>query len=272
MAAAGASAAGERPVTKRQSATAGGTRAVLLYETGVSGDRMKPRIQIWRGGRIAFLERVPPHARGRSYPARPGGGEWKSVFARDLDTDGEPEVFLNLYWGGPHCCWWTRIYRYSRARNTYVPRNHWWGEARAYYGFRGSLRDLDGDGRPEFAGRDDRFMELSYFSVDPIRIWSYRSGVMYDVTRRHPRQVARDAERLWSFYPGARRESWVRELLAAWAADQYLLGRAELADRVLARAARTGELRGKLHERPRSGNAWIAFLKRFLRKTGYIRS
>ncbi len=247
------------------------THAVLVYDVGVPSDEMKPRIRIRRDGRQAFFEGVPSYPRTPRYTPRPGGGERKSVFVRDLDGDGEPEVFLNLYWGGAHCCWWTRIYTYSAARDTYVPRNHWWGEGRAYYGFRGSLRDLDGDGRPEFSGRDDRFMELSYFSVDPIRIWSYRSGVMRDVTRRHPRQVVRDANRLMSFYPEARREKWVRELLASWAADQYLLGRGEVAERVLAKALRRGELEGEPYERPRSGKAWIAVLKRFLRKTGYIR-
>jgi hypothetical protein len=245
--------------------------AVLVYRTGVPSNEMTPRIEIRRAGGAAFSERVPPLPRDRAGTVVPGGGEHKSVFTRDLDADGEPEVFLNLYWGGAHCCWWTRIYRYSAARETYLPRNHWWGEARAFYGFRGSLRDLDNDGRPEFSGRDDRFMELSYFAVDPIRIWSYRSGSMYDVTRRHPKHVARDARELWSFYPEARRKRWVRELLAAWAADQHLLGRGPVADRALARAAARRELEGKNeYERPRSGGAWIRGLKRFLRRTGYI--
>lgn len=261
------------PASKREVARAGATRAVLVYAVGVPSDRVKPRITIARRGRATFSERVPPHPRDRAGPTvQPGGGEYKSVFARDLDADGEAEVFLNLYWGGAHCCWWTRIYTYSEARAKYVPRNHWWGEARAFYGFRGSLRDLDGDGRPEFSGRDDRFMELSYYAVDPIRIWSYRAGALHDVTRRHPEQVARDARELWSFYPEARRKRWVRELLAAWAADQYLLERGDRAEHVLAQASRRGELRAKLYERPRSGTAWITVLKRFLRKTGYIRS
>lgn len=261
------------PVAREYASAAGGrTRAVFLYTKARSADRMNLRIRIERDGKPVFAERVPPYPRPERYAPRPGGGEHPSLFARDLDADGEPEVFLNLYWGGAHCCWWTRIYSYSEERDTYVPRNHWWGEARAYYGFRGGLRDLDGDGRPEFSGRDDRFSRLSYFSVDPIRIWSYRAGVMHDVTRRHPRQVARDALRLWRSYPEARRDNWVRELLAAWTADQYLLGRAQRTERVLARAVRHGELEGKPPQRPRSGKAWIRVLKRFLRKTGYIQS
>ena len=269
---AGASAATQMAATKREVARAGSTRAVLVYSVGVPVDRVKPRIRIERRGRTLFTERVPQHPRGHGGVVQPGGGEHKSVFVRDLDADGEPEVFLNLYWSGAHCCWWTRIYNYSEARARYVPRNHWWGEARAFYGFRGSLRDLDGDGRPEFSGRDDRFMALSYFAVDPIRIWSYRAGVMHEVTRRHPKQVARDARDLWGFYREARRERWTRELLAAWAADQYLLEHSAIADRALARAARRGELEGKsMWERPRSGREWIRVLKRFLRKTGYVR-
>jgi hypothetical protein len=259
-------------VTKRQVAAAGGTEAVFLYDAARSADRMNLRIRITRAGVPTFAERVPAYRRSPRYAPRPGGGEHKSVFVRDLDADGEPEVFLNLYWGGAHCCWWTRIYAYSAASGSFVPRNHWWGEARAYYGFRGSLSDLDGDGRPEFIGRDDRFMTLSYYAVDPIRIWSYRAGAMRDVTRRHLKQVERDARELWDFYPDARRQKWVRELLAAWAADQYLLGRVGRADRVLASAARRGDLRGDAYERPRSGAAYVRVLKRFLRKLGYGRA
>ena len=90
---------------------------------------------------------------------------------RDLDGDHEPEVVLDLFWGGAHCCWWTRVYRLDRARGTYVPLNHWWGDAKA----RSRLRDLDHDGVPEFVAADDRFTELSYFSADPIQIWDWNA-------------------------------------------------------------------------------------------------
>jgi hypothetical protein len=30
---------------------------------------------------------------------------------RDLDGDGEPEVLVDFYWGGVHCCFYTDVYR-----------------------------------------------------------------------------------------------------------------------------------------------------------------
>lgn len=264
----GASAA--KVVPHRMVAQAGATRAVLLYVPWPDDYLMKPRLQIGRGGRLRFAEVVPPSRWDNPRYARviPNGLNARPLAVRDLEGDREPEVVLDLYWGGAHCCWWTRVYRLDRTRGTYVPRNHWWGEAKA----RSRVRDLDRDGAPEFVAADDRFMQLSYFSADPIQVWSYDDGRFRDVTRRFPRQIARDARRWWGAYPDYRRKKrWVREPLAAWTADQYLLGQRRKADRVLARAIRRGDLRGSRVwvERPRDPHTYVAQLKTFLRKTGY---
>ena len=44
----------------------------------------------------------------------------RPLTVRDLDGDGEPEVLVDLYTGGAHCCFYTVILRFDRP---HVPRN-----------------------------------------------------------------------------------------------------------------------------------------------------
>jgi streptogramin lyase len=207
---------------------------------------------------------------GEAVPGRRGYAAFsdsESLAVRDLDGDDEPEVTLLLNWNGTHCCYWSRSYRYDRARNTYVARNHFWGNA----GAEPVLRDLNGDRRPEFRSLDDRFSErFTSFagSARPVQIWSYRHGRFRDVTRRYPRLVRRDAARIWRQYLKYRKSD-ARGILPAWMADEYLLGRAAFADRVLEQAAARGELKRDDGFGPRDPQAYIRAVKALLRRTGY---
>jgi hypothetical protein len=259
-----------RIVSQRKVARAGSTRAVLLYTKLIyRGGIFKlanPRVRISREGARLFAEAAPVHPRGsrHGYEVQPG-----SFAARDLDGDGEPEVILELDWGGAHCCYWARVYRFSASRGTYVPANHWWGDAGAVP----ALRDVGGDGRPEFVSRDDRFAELVSAAsvVRPIQLWSYRHGTFRDVTRSYPALVRRDAAHLWRLYLADRGRRSVRYVLAAWAAEQHVLGRGRAVDRALAQTLRRGDLAPRLEDRPRDPVAYVRMLKRFLRQTGYDR-
>ena len=44
----------------------------------------------------------------------------------DLDGDGEPEVLVDLYTGGAHCCWATLFLRWDG--HTYRSMQHLWGD------------------------------------------------------------------------------------------------------------------------------------------------
>jgi streptogramin lyase len=220
------------------------------------------RIHIARHGRELFHEVVPGL---QGYGAF---SDTRSLSVRDLDGDGEPEVTLLLNWNGTHCCYWSRIYRYDRVRRRYAVANHFWGNA----GTDPRLRDLDGDGRPEFLSRDDRFSEVftGYAgSVTPIQIWTYRRGHFRDVTRRYPAVIRRDAAQIWRFYLKVKPHDDARGLLPAWAADEYLLGRAPAADSVLDAARVRGQLDATDFETPRDPRAYIRAVKALLRKTGY---
>jgi hypothetical protein len=187
---------------------------------------------------------------------------------RDLDG-GEPEVLVDLYTGGAHCCSITLILRYDRGR--YRATLGYWGN------FGSELVDLDGDRRPEFAAYDERFVytfAAYVFSAAPVQIWDYRQGKLVDVTRRFPKLVRADAASHWKRYLSERgeKETDVRSVVAAYVADQYLLGNPSEAKRALDLALKRGDLgRGKTLLGWPAGTAFVAELTKDLRKWRYRR-
>jgi len=248
----------------QERASFGGVEAKLFYVKPPGGDFLAGvknfRIQITRDGTPLLDAPASPY--GES-PA--GFGDRSSVFVRDLDGDREPEVLLDLYSGGAHCCFSSRIYRYDAAEARYRVSLHSWGDP-AY-----RLRNVDGDGRPEFVTADDRFAYRFASFADsgmPIQIWSYRAGTFTNVTRHFPALVAKDAAQQWRSYLHNRKYSETRGFLAAWAADEYSLGHGYKVERTLPRLIRRGNPDGFPPRDPRS---FIRVLKRFLRSTGYMR-
>ena len=139
---------------------------------------------------------------------------------RDLDGDGEPEVLVDVSTGGAHCCAVSWVLRWDGA--TYAAVAHNWGDA-AY-----RLQDVDGDGAPEFRSADTRFayaFTAYAFSGFPVMTLAYRQGVFRDVTRRHEALVRQDARRQMREYRKRRSGRFSLGVLAAWTADQYLLGK-----------------------------------------------
>lgn len=228
------------------------------------------RLRIVRAGRTAFAGR--PRRVGACACPLNGPVVARPVRVLDLDGDREPEVLVDFFTGGAHCCSYTDVYRWVRRLGTYVPTVGFWGNA----GYR--LADLDRDGRPELRTADDRFAyAFASFaaSADPIRVLRFRQGRFVEVTRRFRRLVAADARSLYALYQRTRRSSFpeVRGVLAAWLADEATLGRASAGWRVLKSAYRRGELgRGSTKDGYPAGRAYLRRLRSFLRRTGYLRS
>lgn len=259
-----------RNVVQSQSARLGSTEARLSYRER-SGAYPWVRLRIARSGNVLF-DAAPKRLRecrtcGYEGPlvwTRPG----RALHVRNLDGDREPEVFVDLYWGGVHCCFYTDVYRYLPRLPAYRLTVGFWGNLQP------KVVDLDRDGRPEFRTGDDRFAYVfSCFacSAFPIRIFRFDHGRFVDVTRGFPNLVRRDAAQLWPSYraelrkPGVVRS--VGGILPAWLADQYLLGRGPAGWPVVRRAVRRGELRS--FEQPRT---YLRKVRFFLRHTGYIRT
>ena len=221
-----------------------------------------PHLTISRGGPVLFDKNLEPLTRdGAVDPAR---YPQQSVAIRNLDSDSEPEVVLDLYWGGAHCCWYTQVYRYVSATGSYSVRTHLWGNV----DYRPA--DLDGDGQAEFVSADDRFAyQFTSFAGSgfPIRIWDYRDGRFSDVTRRFPARIRRDAHRQWHWASIKQSRGDNAGLLAAWTADECLMHHCRSAFRqleVLRREHRLGL------GWDRTARAYLRHLRGFLRRTGYL--
>jgi hypothetical protein len=244
---------------KHLRASADGIAALLSYRQPDDMTR-GARLQITRHGSVRLSA---PIAALTGF-SRPTG-----LVVRDLGTDREPEVILDVYTGGAHCCVHSLIYRYDRAQRRYRFGVRDWGNV----GFR--IIDLDRNGQPEFRSADDRFAYAftSYAdSVFPLRIWHYDRGRFLDVTRSFPRLVLADARNAWRTYLSARHTD-PRGALAAWLADEYLLGQQEQGWRKVDAAYRRGEVgpRPGLTGLWPEGQAYVKALEAFLRKLGYAR-
>jgi hypothetical protein len=87
--------------------------------------------------------------------------------------------------------------------------------------------DIDGDGTLEFQIGDDRFAYVftdfadSYF---PLQIWNLQDGRLVQTTRSFAGAIRADARTLKAAYIRSRRVGDVRGVLAAYVADEALLG------------------------------------------------
>jgi hypothetical protein len=257
-------AAHAEPVT--ETAAAGPVQATFSYDQKSDFEYTGLHLQILRAGQPLYDAPVALRSCPEPYcvPARQDGG--RALEVSDLDGDGEPEVQLTLYTGGAHCCTELRVLRLQGT--TYVAADHDFGDPSF------AVEDLDRDGRPELLTADDRFAYryASYAASGlPVQVIRYAQGRFSDVTSRYPALVRNDARRFWRTYR-ARRAHPSREplgALAAWAADQYRLGRRAAARRVLRRELRAGRLRAA--DPWPHGRRFIADLDRFLRRAGYWR-
>ena len=208
-------------------------------------------------------------------PLRPGydvaptfaNPDRKAIHIRRLDDRrGEPEVVVDLYWGGAHCCFYTVVFRYDAAARTYIRASHLWGDAPP------RLRELGSDGLLEFVGGDERFAyAFTSFadSVFPIQIWKFAAGRFVDATRSFPAQIRASAKRHFAEYRSARHsDRSVRGILAAYLAERSLLGESRQGWAVLRAAAARGDLT-HTYDGPDTAAPYLARLKAFLARNGY---
>ncbi|MGB3492895.1 MAG: PPC domain-containing protein [Elainellaceae cyanobacterium] len=178
---------------------------------------VNPRLRIIRDGEVAFDQELTTEVGFCRQDS-------EKFEIRDLDGDDEPEVILDFYSGGAHCCWFSQIFDYDPAQGQYVSVEHFWGNMGGF-----QLDDLDDDGVPEFTSADDRFAyAFTSFagSAFPPQFWQYRDGEMVDVTREFPDEVYAEAVRLWNRYTSIQDEASngdLKGVLAAYLATKYLL-------------------------------------------------
>jgi hypothetical protein len=263
LAGTGASVAPAAAKKRTFRAASGAVKVTLTFREQGLFSASDLRLTITRSG-ATVLSQLLRDDRGEPATDRP-----TLLIARDLDLDGEPEVLVDLYTGGAHCCTYTLLYRFDPTAAEYLSVAHEWGNVG--YG----LRDVDGDGVPELASADDRFAYAftSYAgSAFPVQVWRYRPGGLVDVTRAYRQLVRADAVQLWRSYVRERQrkpaDRDVRGVLAAWQADKALLGEAGEGWKRLRAARAAGELKGS-PPWP-SGYRYLRELRAFLAAAGYL--
>ncbi len=243
--------------------SSGNVRAELSYqqENTEFPQFSNLRLKIARTGQT-LLNQPLPDSEG-SWPLVALETEWAkenevaTFQVRNLDRDREPEVLLDLFTGGAHCCTYSLIYHYNPATKQYVYLKHDWGNV----GYK--LKNLDKDDVPEFDSRDDRFAYAfgSYAgSAFPLQIWQYRQGKMLNVTRRYPKLIYSDAYSWWQLAAKRAQDTveYGRGPLAAYLADKYLLGQEQEGWEQVQQAYRGSDRRQYFTE-----------LWSFLQETGY---
>ena len=106
----------------------------------------------------------------------------------------------------------------------------------------------------------------------PIQILTFSNRRFTDVTRSYPHLVAKDAAKWLKAFKSTSSHHYQDSVgvIAAWAADEDLLGHKRLVSRYLARQSKAGHLNTALSPQG-GGGKFIARLNRFLRKHGYLR-
>jgi hypothetical protein len=155
----------------------------------------------------------------------------------DLDGDGEPEVLVDTFSGGAHCCLTARLLTFDGTG--YTPKDLSYGDV-GYV-----LKDADGDGRPELVGYDPRFSAaFTAFAGSgfPPQILQVRHGTTVDVTRKFPKLVQADAKTRLKDLRRARPGDDIRGILGAYVADRYLLGQGRTGTAEIDRQRRAGRV------------------------------
>jgi hypothetical protein len=254
-------------LAKTETAHSGDVTATLTFQ-GKYPNYTGERLEIAQGGAEFYDEPVTSKFCGNlcaPYTAITGKA---AVDVVDLEHNGQPDVVLDLYSGGAHCCTIVQVFSYDPGTMTYVETETNFGDPTA------QIVDLRHNGRFEFLTSDDSFAyEFTDFAASglPIEIVKFGNGGFLNVTRSFPGLIAKNA----AFWLKAFKQTASQQysdsdgVIAAWAADEELLGHATLVSTYLAQQAKQGHLNSALY--PHShGQRFIAKLKRFLRARGYL--
>lgn len=219
-------------------------------------------LTIARANQVVYDQPVTVKDCVEPYCAPAGMTQRNSVRVVDLDGDRVPEVLVDLYTGGAHCCFITDVFGSTgTAYGKRTERNF------ADPGYR--LKDLDSDGAAEFLTADYRFgyaFAAFAFSAMPVRILSWRQGTFRDVTGNYRTRIRADAALWLRRYKRASRRDEPQGIIAAWVADQYRLGKRRSALAFVRREVRSGKLRSMPNRRTFAGR-----LDRNLTNWGYRR-
>ena len=249
-----------------QTASAGDVTATFTFQGKVPNFHGL-RLTISRGGTVVYDQPVVAKFCDELCWPGPLTGGRQAVQVVDIEGNGEPDVVLDLFSGGAHCCTVVQVFSFDAGTMTYVKTERVFGDPDA------RIVDLRHDGHLEFLTADDSFAyEFTDFAASglPIEILTFAGGHFTDVTRTFPALVAKDARFWLKAFKGMARDHYSDSVgvIAAWAADEDLLGHVKLVNRYLHQQAKAGHLNAPFAA---GGTKFVAKLQKFLRRRGYAR-
>lgn len=168
--------------------------ADLSYQPGPITDMGAYRIQLWlkqgedfySAGNILTISSLGAEQMQMDYVIDEQLNFW------DITADGQPELIVNEYSGGAHCCFTTRVFQFQPALTRLlesIPSN-----------CPGQFEDIRADGVPEFLTCDDRWAyRYCAFAMSPLPlvVLEYREGQGYvNASARYPEKFTEETDRL----------------------------------------------------------------------------
>jgi hypothetical protein len=253
-------AAAAAPVQRTENATLGAVTAAFTYTQTDDTAFTLGTLSITRAGGAAFQGPAGiTDCDQYCWPGSAGDPDRSSVHIVDLAGDGEPDVLLDLFSGGAHCCSITRFFVWNGSG--YAEFDHNFADP----GYRRA--DLNHDHVVELVSADPRFAyEFASYaeSFAPIQIWHLGAGDLVDVTGRFRDRIRKNADLAYGLY----RKYHSRGPIAAWAADRYRLGQRKSTLKKLRRLAAAHKLPSR-GSPPGSQKKFVTKLDAFLRGLGY---
>jgi hypothetical protein len=250
-----------------QTASQGAVTATFSY-TGHYPNYSRLHLTIAQSGSVLYDQPVQSKTCGTFCAPGATGANASSVEVIDLDHIGQPNVILNIYTGGAHCCSVQQIFTFDPGTMTYAETEHDFGDPGS------RIEDLNHDGRFEFVTADDRF---AYAFTDfassglPLQILSFTGSRFQDVTDSYPALIRKDAATWLTAFRQLDHGHDIDSVgvIAAWAADEYRLGKVAASNRFLHQQAKAGHLRSALGASVPQGQKFVTKLQTFLRRHGY---
>jgi hypothetical protein len=224
-------------------------------------------LTISRAGAVVYDQPVVAKFCGKLCWPGQGAARSSSVHVVDLEGTGDPDVVLDLYSGGAHCCTVEQVFSFDPASATYAKTEQVFGDPAA------RIVDLGHNGHFEFLTADDSFAyRFTDFAASglPIQIFTFANRRFTDVTNSYPKLIAKDAAVWLRAFKAQARQHYPDSVgvIAAWAADEDRLGHAKLVNRYLRGQALAGHLNAPFAT---GGTRFVAKLQKFLRRRGYTR-
>jgi len=228
------------------------------------------RLKISTGGEVVYDQVVRSKWCGSECSPNIVARDRKVVHIVHLSRSGSPSVVLDLYSGGAHCCFVEQVY-------TVAAKSEGVHKAEFNFGNPGvRLVKLGANGNYDFLSANNDFAyAFTDFAASgmPIEIFSFSNGAFHNVTLSFPNLIRSDAGQWMKAFRSQASTHYQDSvgLVAAWAADEDMLGHFAGVARFLTAQAKAGHLNSALNPITPSDQKYVVALQKFLRRHGYLK-